>query len=228
MRQEGRRVAGVRDEENGRDDRKSLVLSPPRLRLPRPAAHTLGTLGSTRLPGSNLFSATKNNVFPHYLLSSPLFSSGFTAPILSVTYSVHLKTHSLTSHPSLWYHFPAASLYFFTSPVPSPWVRLRFLLHSWFVDETPPRVCSFSPSRLHRPMRARPRLLHQKNPCSIPSSSAARCTLSASRRLHELKILDGALAEPIPYPPSWSVRMSTGAWEGKGGGGGSGHTVCFI
>lgn len=95
MRREGRRVAGVRDEENGRDDRKSLVLSPPsRLRLPRPAAHTLGALGSTRLPGSNLFSATTHSVFLHYLLQF------YLSLILCISKHIHISFFTSRRHGS--------------------------------------------------------------------------------------------------------------------------------
>lgn len=102
----------------------------PRLRLPRPAAHTLSTLGLTRLPGSNLFSATKNNVFLHYLLSSPpvLLLQFHLSLILCI--SKHIPSHLI----SLWYHFPAASHYFFTfsPPVamdPPTLLSVTFLTH---------------------------------------------------------------------------------------------------
>lgn len=128
---------------------------------------------------------------------------------------MHLKTHS--PHISSLSGITFLPLHATFLPLPS---RRRGLAYAfcYILDSSmrPLPACAASHRRVCTVLCERGPGSCTEKPRSILSSSVARCTLSASRRLHELKILDGALAEPTPYPSSCSVRMSAGAWEGRG------------
>lgn len=96
-------ITGVRDEEKERYDRKSLALSPPPASPETCSTHPQHS-GLAPPPWIRSVSLLCFHAFPcPCFLSLPVFA----APILSITYSVHLK--HILSHPlSLCYRFIAA------------------------------------------------------------------------------------------------------------------------
>lgn len=190
---------GVRDEEKERGDRKSLV---------RPAAHTLSTLGSRRLPGSHLHSCKKKSssavfvLFPafslfqffcsnsvhHLVCASPLSLSlaslycCFTFSAASVSIILHFFCCCCCCCCCGYSHITFCCFSLRNSLASSPSLFL------YFCSLPLPRVSPSSSAWLSH----------------IPSLLRHTFTPSPSGRPHELN-------------PFWSVRTGTGAQIGGSG-----------
>lgn len=152
----------MRDEENGRDDRKSLVLSPPppAACVSRDLRHTPSALWARLVSLDQICSLCNKKIMFSSTTSSPLLlfycSNSICHLFCASRNTSHLSLVSLSCRFTL--------LFFFLLPLPSRHRGSSHLAFCYILNSstpTPPCICGLSQSCLHRPLRVRPRLLRR-------------------------------------------------------------------